>query len=88
MQSAKISFQQTSIYDHSVFEAFSTVVQQLIPQLSTLENLLDLLAASSHIEKVRFACRPAAAAPPAPPVFAPTLQSAHPAFPRRRSSST
>ena len=37
VQSAKISFQQTSIYDHSVFEAFSTVVQQLIPQLSTLE---------------------------------------------------
>ena len=46
VQSAKISFQQTSIYDHSVFEAFSTVVQQLIPQLSTLENLLDLLVAS------------------------------------------
>ena len=73
VQSAKISFQQTSIYDHSVFEAFSTVVQQLIPQLSTLENLLDLLVASSHIEKVRFACRPARRAPPAPPpVFAPT----------------
>ena len=73
VQSAKISFQQTSIYDHSVFEAFSTVVQQLIPQLSTLENLLDLLVASSHIEKVRFACRPARRALPAPPpVFAPT----------------
>ena len=79
VQSAKISFQQTSIYDHSVFEAFSTVVQQLIPQLSTLENLLDLLVASSHIEKVRFARRPARRAPPAPPpVFAPTPQSAHP----------
>ena len=83
VQSAKISFQQTSIYDHSVFEAFSTVVQQLIPQLSTLENLLDLLVASSHIEKVRFACRPARRAPPAPPP-----EAAHPAHPRRRSSST
>ena len=89
VQSAKISFQQTSIYDHSVFEAFSTVVQQLIPQLSTLENLLDLLVASSHIEKVRFACRPCAAPPAPPPVFARTPQSAHPAsLPRRRSSST
>ena len=78
VQSAKISFQQTSIYDHSVFEAFSTVVQQLIPQLSTLENLLDLLVASSHIEKVRFASpRPRRASAP-PPGFAPTPPSAHP----------
>ena len=36
------SFYLTSIYDHSIFEAFSKVVQKLIPQLSTLENLLNL----------------------------------------------
>lgn len=32
-----------SIYDHSIFEAFSKVVQKLIPQLPTLENLLNIL---------------------------------------------
>ena len=37
-----LSFHLTSIYDHSIFEAFSKVVQKLIPQMPTLENLLDL----------------------------------------------
>lgn len=37
-----ISFYLTSIYDHSIFEAFSKVVQKLIPQLPTLENLLNI----------------------------------------------
>lgn len=37
------SFYLTSIYDHSIFEAFSKVVQKLIPQLPTLENLLNIL---------------------------------------------
>jgi Ras-related GTP-binding protein C/D len=46
-----VNFHLTSIYDHSVFEAFSKVVQQLIPQLPTLENLLDILVTSSRIEK-------------------------------------
>eukprot|EP00164_Ancoracysta_twista_P001847 GFYU01002428.1.p1 GENE.GFYU01002428.1~~GFYU01002428.1.p1 ORF type:complete len:347 (-),score=123.80 GFYU01002428.1:195-1235(-) len=45
------SFYLTSIYDHSIFEAFSKVVQKLIPQLPTLENLLDILISSSRIEK-------------------------------------
>lgn len=36
------SFYLTSIYDHSIFEAFSKVVQKLIPQLPTLENLLNI----------------------------------------------
>ena len=35
----------TSIYDHSILEAFSKVVQKLIPQLAFLENLLDSLIA-------------------------------------------
>lgn len=46
-----LSFHLTSIYDHSIFEAFSKVVQKLIPQLSTLENLLNILITNSGIEK-------------------------------------
>jgi Ras-related GTP-binding protein C/D len=38
-----LSFYLTSIYDHSIFEAFSKVIQKLIPQLPILENLLDIL---------------------------------------------
>lgn len=37
-----LSFHLTSIYDYSIFEAFSKVVQKLIPQLPKLENLLNL----------------------------------------------
>lgn len=46
-----LSFHLTSIYDHSIFEAFSKVVQKLIPQLATLENLLNILITNSGIEK-------------------------------------
>jgi len=46
-----LSFYLTSIYDHSIFEAFSKVVQKLIPQLPTLENLLNILISNSAIEK-------------------------------------
>ncbi|KAE8745904.1 hypothetical protein FOCC_FOCC007422 [Frankliniella occidentalis] len=46
-----LSFHLTSIYDHSIFEAFSKVVQKLIPQLPTLENLLNILISNSAIEK-------------------------------------
>lgn len=42
-----LSFYLTSIYDHSIFEAFSKVVQKLIPQLPTLENLLNILISVS-----------------------------------------
>ncbi|XP_067949561.1 ras-related GTP-binding protein C-like [Watersipora subatra] len=45
------SFYLTSIYDHSIFEAFSKVVQKLIPQLPALENLLTILTQNSCIEK-------------------------------------
>ncbi|KAI9219326.1 Gtr1/RagA G protein conserved region-domain-containing protein [Blastocladiella britannica] len=47
----KLSFHLTSIYDHSIYEAFSKVVQKLIPQLPTLENLLNTLCLNSSIEK-------------------------------------
>eukprot|EP00744_Colponema_vietnamica_P004129 GILI01006210.1.p1 GENE.GILI01006210.1~~GILI01006210.1.p1 ORF type:complete len:352 (-),score=126.67 GILI01006210.1:343-1398(-) len=46
-----MSFYLTSIYDHSIFEAFSKVVHKLLPQHPTLENLLDILIANSRIEK-------------------------------------
>ena len=43
----QLSFHLTSIYDHSIFEAFSKVVQKLIPQLQLLERLLDTLISVS-----------------------------------------
>ncbi|KND00819.1 uncharacterized protein SPPG_03925 [Spizellomyces punctatus DAOM BR117] len=46
-----LSFYLTSIYDHSIYEAFSKVIQKLIPQLPTLENLLNILCSNSGIEK-------------------------------------
>lgn len=50
--SVPISYHLTSIYDHSVFEAFSRVVQKLIPQLQpTLENLLNVLVSTCAMEK-------------------------------------
>eukprot|EP00562_Extubocellulus_spinifer_P009370 CAMPEP_0178501682 /NCGR_PEP_ID=MMETSP0696-20121128/17088_1 /TAXON_ID=265572 /ORGANISM="Extubocellulus spinifer, Strain CCMP396" /LENGTH=646 /DNA_ID=CAMNT_0020130663 /DNA_START=115 /DNA_END=2055 /DNA_ORIENTATION=- len=49
--SVPISYHLTSIYDHSVFEAFSRVVQKLIPQLPTLENLLNVLVSTCSMEK-------------------------------------
>lgn len=51
LDNINLSFHLTSIYDHSIFEAFSKVVQKLIPQLSTLENLLNILITNSGIEK-------------------------------------
>ncbi|OZJ04012.1 hypothetical protein BZG36_03620 [Bifiguratus adelaidae] len=45
------SYYLTSIYDHSVFEAFSKIIQKLLPQLGTLENLLTAFAEKSGIEK-------------------------------------
>lgn len=44
---SSFSFYLTSIYDHSIFEAFSKVVQKLIPQLPTLENLLNIFISVS-----------------------------------------
>lgn len=38
-----VSYYLTSIYDHSALEAFSKVVQKLVPQLPVLNSLLDKL---------------------------------------------
>ncbi|CAH1773646.1 unnamed protein product [Owenia fusiformis] len=51
LESIHLSFYLTSIYDHSIFEAFSKVVQKLIPQLPILENLLNIFISNSGIEK-------------------------------------
>lgn len=51
LHNINLSFHLTSIYDHSIFEAFSKVSQKLITQLPTLENLLNILNSNSGIEK-------------------------------------
>ncbi len=43
LEQIHISFYLTSIYDHSIYEALSKVIQKLISQLPTLENLLNIL---------------------------------------------
>ena len=47
LDAVHLSFHLTSIYDHSIFEAFSKVIQKLIPQLPTLESLLNILCSVS-----------------------------------------
>ena len=47
----QFSYYLTSIYDQSIFEAFSKVVQKLVPQLPAMENLLNILIAECEIEK-------------------------------------
>ncbi|KAI6866183.1 ras-related GTP-binding protein-like protein C [Hortaea werneckii] len=46
-----VSYYQTSIFDHSVFEAMSKVVQRLLPQLPAMEALLNKLCSSCRIQK-------------------------------------
>jgi Ras-related GTP-binding protein C/D len=49
--SIHVRYHLTSIYDHSIYEALSRVVQRLIPQLPTLENLLNVLVSTCSMEK-------------------------------------
>ena len=41
----------TSIYDHSIFEAFSKVIQKMMPQLAVLETLLDSFNSTSGLQR-------------------------------------
>jgi Ras-related GTP-binding protein C/D len=50
-EEVSIRYHLTSIYDHSIYEALSRVVQRLIPQLPTLENLLNVLVSTCSMEK-------------------------------------
>lgn len=52
LENPLIHFYTTSIYDHSIFEAFSKVMQGLVPQLPTFEALLNTIAASCRFDKV------------------------------------
>jgi Ras-related GTP-binding protein C/D len=51
LHNLRLSFFLTSIYDHTIFEAFSKVIQKLIPQLPTLETLHDTLNSNCRIDK-------------------------------------
>ncbi len=51
IEGVQVSFHLTSIFDHSIYEAFSRIVQKLIYELPSLENLLDNLVQHSKIEK-------------------------------------
>ena len=51
LEEANIAFYLSSIYDHSVNENVSKVVQKLLPQLGMLENLLDILISNCRMEK-------------------------------------
>lgn len=46
-----ISFYLTSIHDYSIHEALSKVVQKVIPNVDTFENLLDVVVTASGIMK-------------------------------------
>ncbi|CAF2944673.1 unnamed protein product, partial [Rotaria sp. Silwood2] len=50
-QNILINFHLTSIFDHSVFEAFSKVIQKLLPQFNHLEDLLNYLISASNMEQ-------------------------------------
>jgi Ras-related GTP-binding protein C/D len=50
-ENAPVRFHLTSIYNHSIFEAFSKVIQKLIPQLGTLEAMLTNLCRTCRFEK-------------------------------------
>jgi len=50
-EDAPVTFHLTSIYNHSIFEAFSKVIQKLIPRLGTLEAMLNDLCRNCHFEK-------------------------------------
>ncbi|CAK9436290.1 uncharacterized protein LODBEIA_P08480 [Lodderomyces beijingensis] len=52
LEGVQVNFYLTSIFDHSIYEAFSRIVQRLVPELPSLENMLDNLVQHSNIDKV------------------------------------
>jgi Ras-related GTP-binding protein C/D len=46
-----VSYYQTSIFDHSIFEAMSKVILKLLPQLASMETLLTKLCSTCRIQK-------------------------------------
>ncbi|EKX42276.1 hypothetical protein GUITHDRAFT_175455 [Guillardia theta CCMP2712] len=51
LEEANVAFYLSSIYDHSIYENVSKVVQKLVPSLATLENMLDILISNCRIQK-------------------------------------
>lgn len=51
LENIHLSYYLTSIYDNSIYEAFSKIIQKLIRELPTLENLLNVLCSNSGIDK-------------------------------------
>ncbi|KAF8519527.1 Gtr1/RagA G protein conserved region-domain-containing protein [Gautieria morchelliformis] len=47
----QLQFHLTSIYDHSIYESFSQVVQRLIDPLPYLEDLMNVFCANSRLSK-------------------------------------
>lgn len=52
LENPPISYYGTSIYDHTIFEAFSRVMQGLVPQLPIFEALLNTISTNCRFEKV------------------------------------
>ncbi|TLS27576.1 hypothetical protein PpBr36_05185 [Pyricularia pennisetigena] len=50
-ENAPVRFHLTSIYNHSIFEAFSKVIQKLVPRLGQLEAMLTSLCRTCRFEK-------------------------------------
>jgi Ras-related GTP-binding protein C/D len=48
-QEVQISYHLTSIYDHTIYQALSRVIQKLLPQVQYVTQLLDQLVRSSQI---------------------------------------
>ncbi|KAF8525955.1 Gtr1/RagA G protein [Hysterangium stoloniferum] len=51
VESLQLQFHITTIYDHSIHESFSLVVQKLIDPLPYLEELLNVFCANSRLSK-------------------------------------
>lgn len=50
-ETGQLAIHLTSVYNQSIYEALSRVVQKLLPEQATLERLLDLLCAQSGMDK-------------------------------------
>jgi len=51
LEGVNISYHLTSIFDHSIREAFSKVVQKLVPHQETMEELLNSFCITTRMEK-------------------------------------
>ena len=52
LENPPVSFYATSVYDNSIYEALSKVLQLLNPQLATFEALLNTIAGSCKMQKI------------------------------------